>query len=215
MRAALRRKTLAIAVAGSALVVGIVVAAGVLADTTIFDQDKGEAVDQATACPDIAPAQSRDTDAEALIAQAATATEAAHQVDAEAEILPVVQTPSNDLLFYFLLQDGSLLQVTGRDGEPHTGTTQLKPKDPKKLARVFTLEDLQVGPERALGAAQSELPADTLDFLTLTRVKCELVWTVGGLTQRPSPPTEFRVEVSNATGVAHLAEGWPKQLGPR
>jgi Na+-transporting methylmalonyl-CoA/oxaloacetate decarboxylase gamma subunit len=205
---------------GVFLLVATVLAIGAVATSFLSSGlNDSEEAEEAN-CPEVAPAVSRDADAQSLVDRVEAATVAAHSVNDDVRFYSITIYPNVGPVFNFVANDRLPVLVSfGPDGEPDAREAQVKFRDSPRPELL--LDDLSLGPGRARSVVQEQYPSAQLAALGLTRQEnCELAWTIGGfIEQDRKPPLVLEAAVNNSTGDVSLPKGPPQQIanvpGPR
>jgi hypothetical protein len=195
---------------GAFLIAGVVLPAGAVAVGLFLAEP--EQRHQVANCPAVVPAVSRDADAQLLVDQVDEATSAAHGLRGYVQFSSIfVPTNPYPTSFYFVAKGRRPVIVGfGHDGTPHAREADVNFRG--SPGPPLSLDDLMLGPSRAVGAVQAEYPAADLTGLSLVREDCELVWNVVGFIDG-KPPLALVAAVDNATGQVTLPDGPPAPIG--
>jgi len=167
-------------------------------------------------CADlIQPATTRDADAQSIVDRVDRATVAARSLHGDlflSSVFTSAQVPPSGRFPVF--------EFTAKDKRAVTVGFHLYTDEPKAIesdprgrtfseTELITLDDLMLGPSRALSALQQEFPtAEINSSLVLVREDCRLVWRAPTVIDEPGqkPQLVLHPLVDNVTGKVSLPE---------
>jgi hypothetical protein len=196
---------------GAFVLAGVLLAAGAVA-ASLLASDPDTATE--ANCPEMVPVVARDADAQLLVDNVDEVTTAAHGLRGYVQFYSIfVPTNPYPTSFYFVAKGRRPVIVGfGPDGKANAREADVNFRG--SPGPPLSLDDLILGPSRAVGAVQAEYPVANISGLTLLREDCDLTWHVSGfIPEEGKPPLALRAAVDNATGEVTLPDVPPAPIG--